>query len=139
MTPVTTSVPNNNRVRGKKPTSKFMSKLEDPLQEGKTASRRLSALDQEMDAYMTLKFVVPDEDKEIAAIHGALYFYQVYEMSFPILAKVARSILAITATSVPSECLFSKDGLIETDLRNRLNHSRKNYFYQIKYVNLFNN
>ena len=67
--------------------------------------------------------MVPDEVKEIAAIHGALYFYQVYERSFPILAKVACSILAIIATSFPSECLLSKAGLIETDLRNRLNPS----------------
>ena len=56
------------RVRGKKPTSKFMAKLEDPMHEGETTSRQLSALVQEMDAYMTLQFVVPDEDKEIVAI-----------------------------------------------------------------------
>ena len=123
MTPATTLVANNNRVRGKKPKSKFMAKLEDPMQKDEITSRRISTLDQEMDAYMTLKYVVPDEDKEISAIHGALYFYQLYERSFLLLAKVAHSMLAITATSVPSECLFSKAGRIETYLRNRLNPS----------------
>ena len=37
------------------------------------------------------------------------------DMNVPLLASVAKSILAITATSVPSECLFSQS---ETNKRN---------------------
>ncbi|KAH3780841.1 hypothetical protein DPMN_158663 [Dreissena polymorpha] len=44
-----------------------------------------------------------------------------YELRFPKLAFVARSMLAIPATSGPSEREFSSAGLVLTKLRNRLN------------------
>ena len=55
------------------------------------------------------------------------------------LAMVSRAILCITATSVPSECLFSKAGLIETDLRNILNPSRLGQITFLKANMLFLN
>ena len=51
---------------------------------------------------------------------GPLAFFKTNSVSYPILTKIARGIFCITATSVPSECLFSSTRLKHTDLRNRL-------------------
>ena len=49
-----------------------------------------------------------------------MYFFKTYQRQFPILTELARAILCIPATSVPSECVFSRVGEIQDDLRNRL-------------------
>ena len=51
---------------------------------------------------------------------GPLAFFKIYEKTFPLLSKIARAIFSVPATSVPSECLFSRAGLIQTDIRNKL-------------------
>jgi hypothetical protein len=40
--------------------------------------------------------------------------------SFPNLTKLAKIVLSVTATSVPSESLFSQAGITSNNLRNRL-------------------
>ena len=102
----------------------FMDKLVDISGVASNNLTPNSHLEVEIENYVNLNVTVSTQDRELAKSQGALYFYKLYERSFPILTSVAKSILAITATSVPSECLFSKAGLIETDLRNRLNPSR---------------
>ena len=40
--------------------------------------------------------------------------------NYPNLAKIARSVLSIPATSTPAECIFPKSGLIVNNLRSCL-------------------
>ena len=47
-------------------------------------------------------------------------FYSANKENFPILTAIIKAYFATTATSVPSESLFSIAGLIYTDLRNRM-------------------
>lgn len=49
-----------------------------------------------------------------------LEFYKNNKSTYPHLANLSRMLFSIPASSVPSESLFSKAGLITTDLRNRL-------------------
>ena len=49
-----------------------------------------------------------------------LIFYKYFSGHYPLLSKVARVLLAITATSVPSESVFSSAGIIQDDQRNRM-------------------
>lgn len=62
------------------------------------------------------------------------------EVNYPHISKMARDLLSITATSVPSERLFSKAGLVVTELRNRPNAESArsllclNSWYTCRYV-----
>jgi hypothetical protein len=49
-----------------------------------------------------------------------LAWWKLKEFKYPELAKLARKVLAIPATSAPSERMFSVAGLTATKLRNRL-------------------
>ena len=49
-----------------------------------------------------------------------LIFYKTFSGHYRFLSKVARILLAITATSVPSESLFSSADLIQDDQLNRM-------------------
>ncbi|KYN06411.1 Zinc finger BED domain-containing protein 4, partial [Cyphomyrmex costatus] len=55
-----------------------------------------------------------------------LQYWQTLKAIYPILFKIAKQYLAVVATSVPAERLFSKAGLIKSDIRNRLKPSRLN-------------
>lgn len=72
-----------------------------------------AALEQEIKAYSVEQ--TPFED--------GLVFFRTMNRKFPKLATIVKRLFCIPATSVPSECLFSRAGLIVTDLRNRLNPS----------------
>ena len=77
-------------------------------------------LSEEIEEYKTIRFKIPDKDKELSKVLGPMYFFKTYQRQFPILTELARAILCIPATSVPSECVFSRVGEIQDDLRNRL-------------------
>ncbi|CAK1597454.1 unnamed protein product [Parnassius mnemosyne] len=49
-----------------------------------------------------------------------LQFWNEKKCLYPVLFKIAHKYLCIPATSVPSECLFSKTGILCNDRRNRL-------------------
>lgn len=55
-----------------------------------------------------------------------LKYWQILKNAYPTLFKIAKQYLAVVATSVPSERMFSKAGLIKTDIRNRLSPTRLN-------------
>ena len=83
------------------------------------ASERLLS---ELDAF--LKFE-SDFDGEV---HDPLHFYRVHGNIFPTLTKLVRRLFCLPATSVPAECLFSKAGIIQTELRNRINPKLLEYY-----------
>ena len=53
-----------------------------------------------------------------------LEFWEEVKFTYPSLYPLVRKYLSVLATSVPSERLFSKAGIIETERRNRLNPER---------------
>lgn len=55
-----------------------------------------------------------------------LKYWQTLKHAYPMLFNIAIKYLAVTATSVPSERLFSKAGIIKSDIRNRLTPNRLN-------------
>lgn len=57
-----------------------------------------------------------------------LEFYRKYSKQFPMLTNLVRRLFCIPATSVPAECLFSKAGIIQSELRNRLNPDLLEYY-----------
>ena len=67
-----------------------------------------------------------------------LEFFRINKSSFPLLCKIVKHLFCITASSVPSECLFSHAGQICTDLRNRLDSDNIEFLLFIK-ENLNNN
>ena len=67
-----------------------------------------------------------NEEQEISSYlknkyknENVLEFWDLNSTSFPILSNLAKMILAATATSVPSETLFSASGYQIWDRRNR--------------------
>lgn len=50
-----------------------------------------------------------------------LAFFSTHQERFSSLAQLAKQLFCVPATSVPAESLFSMAGIIQTDLRNRLN------------------
>lgn len=52
-----------------------------------------------------------------------LEWWRKNELKFPTIAHVARRVLSVPATSVPSERIFSAAGLLINKLRNRLSSS----------------
>lgn len=67
---------------------------------------------KEIDEYLNSKRANKDED--------ILEWWSKHTHLFPCLSKMARDFLCISATSAPSERLFSIAGLIITKRRNRL-------------------
>ena len=89
-----------------------------PDKQAQDTSLSLSALSG---TFTNFVLNVSDADRDKLSEMVLFYSNALYGISFPILRKFAQVILVFTAISVPSECLFSKSGLILTELRNRLN------------------
>jgi hypothetical protein len=83
------------------------------LREGITLST-INPLQMEIAEYVDKVLMIPLDEKD------TLGFWDENESQFPILARVARRTLCISATSCDVERLFSRAGLICTNLRNRL-------------------
>lgn len=67
----------------------------------------------ELNEYLELKRAPKNTD--------ILEWWKAHELQFPTIAKMAKDLLSIQATSVASERLFSQAGLINTKLRSSLN------------------
>ena len=91
----------------------------------------LEPIEIEIQKYVENSFKLSDANEEELERRGAFLFFKIYGKTFPILTKLARIILSLPATSVPSESLFSQAGITNTDLRNRL---RPNLLEQIVFL-----
>ncbi len=60
------------------------------------------------------------KDITTGAINNSLIWWKENGKRYPTVAKLARRILCIPATSAPSERVFSTAGLTVTKLRNRM-------------------
>ena len=69
-------------------------------------------VERELQMYLNESVIAPE--------HDIFDWWSSNSARFPVVAKVARMYLAIPATSVPSEQLFSTAGLIISEHRNRL-------------------
>jgi hypothetical protein len=67
---------------------------------------------------------------------SSLQWWSEHKRKYPSLAPVVRMLFAIPATSVPSERLFSKAGLVITDRRSRLSpqHAEEQCFMSCNWV-----
>ena len=66
------------------------------------------------------KIIKELDDKDFDSKYHALLFFKYSSNKFPTLSKIARVLLCVPATSVPSESLLSISGIIKNDQRNRL-------------------
>ena len=80
-----------------------------------------SELEIELDKYFNHKFILTESDKKEIEIYGPLFFFKQFHSIYPKQTPIAKSFLAIMATSVPCESLFSQTGIIANELRNILN------------------
>ena len=60
------------------------------------------------------------------------YFWKEHQTMCPVLAKLAKEVLAVPASSAPVECLFSIVGKVFTPERCRLTDSRFEQFMFIR-------
>ena len=95
----------------------FFSNLCD--QQRQNNRNELNQLQNEIQNYIRSSFTVIPKKNE--SIYGPLIFFRYNKENFPILTYVTKAIFCVPATSVPSESLFSLAGLIQDDLRNRIN------------------
>lgn len=93
------------------------SKLLHPLKFQKYA-RSLDHADKQRDVSLYLSIMATEKDAE--AETDILGWWKEHEKTVPALARVAKSILCIPASSGSSERNFSAAGLVVTDRRNRL-------------------
>ena len=83
----------------------------------------ISEIKIEIEAYESHMFSIRLADKDELKRHRSLLFFKLYHEQFPELTRIVRIIHSVPATSVPSESLFSRAGLTQTYLRNRLEPS----------------
>ena len=70
---------------------------------------------QEYDSEFSFLNRTEEEKEEL--LYDPLVFYKIYSTKYPLIRNIAKALLCVTGTSVPSECLFSHVGLIATKLR----------------------
>ena len=96
------------------PNSKLRKKMQEKMQRGRTLwnDERESPVRMEMHRYESLSL----SNKHINILH----WWRSHEGTFPNLAKVAKKVLSIPASSAKSESVFSTGGNFVTKKRNRL-------------------
>ena len=77
-----------------------------------------SVIEIEIDQYQNH---IVSTETETDHYDSALWFFKHNLILYPKLSEIGKVIFSIPCTSVPSESLFSQAGIIQNDLRNRLN------------------
>ena len=108
----------NNRVRNNKENDASSKRLWDKQIINNTPS--VSAIEIELIDYLQEPVQIDDSNKTDAETLGPFFFYK-YNPKYKNIINLAKALLSIPATSVPSESLFSQSGIIQNDLRSRLN------------------
>lgn len=95
----------------------FLSTLND-----KTTSvqKEISSLEKEFLIYESFDFVAKPGNPSFM---NTLEFYKLYKTKIPSLAELSQLVFSVTASSVPSENLFSSAGWVQNELRNRIQPS----------------
>ena len=108
-------VPNSSRPRRNIPAPPVtaLQRALDQLSDG-IALSEINPLHKEISAYVARVLALSIDER------STLGFWKHNWHNFPTLAKVARRVLVVSATSCDVERLFSRAGLICTALRNRL-------------------
>jgi hypothetical protein len=78
-----------------------------------------SPVSDEIQHYLSLRVPTQFEDNPLS-------FWESYQKTFPILAKVAQVYLGMSSSSVPVECMFSTTGLISNGKRSSISPERMN-------------
>lgn len=100
--------------------SNFLSSIVDNSEtNGSENKTSFLGMENEFRTYESLNFVAEPENQ----IFSALSFYKHHKKEIPGLAEVAQLVFSVTASSVPSENLFSSAGLVQTEVRNRIDPS----------------
>jgi hypothetical protein len=106
--------PSNAKTTSTKP--KLLKKILD--QQVKIANASTSSIE-----HLDIELEIESYLRDISVNENPLLFFKTYQRKYPLLTKLVKRLLHVTATSVPAECLFSQTGLIDTALRNRLSYS----------------
>ena len=80
-----------------------------------TSTRSQGSVQHELELYTS--------DAPIARSACPLQWWKTNSTSYPLIGEVARRLLSVPATSVASECLFSRAGDVITKKRNQLSPS----------------
>ncbi|RNA19308.1 Zinc finger BED domain-containing [Brachionus plicatilis] len=75
-----------------------------------------SVFEQEFCYYQTLSFNPKSKDD----CNTALEFFQLFKKYLPSITQICEFLFSVTSTSVPAENLFSSAGLVQDELRNKI-------------------
>lgn len=93
-----------------------------------TTTEPNSSNNAELEQYLKLQEIPRDSDPAM--------FWKDVEAAFPNLSKIGIRFMSILGTSVSSERLFSKAGIIKSDIRNRLSSEHLNMYVFLSSVSL---
>ena len=109
-------IPSNESISNRR--GKGLVNLFETLYDKPTSTDTISSVfADEVNSYLNYVTLSSDNDSEKI---GPLSFYKNHKGRFPRLTKIAKIMYSVPVTSIPSESLFSQVGLIQTDLRSRL-------------------
>lgn len=105
----------------------FLEMLSDPIDSAQSVDQLQFA--DELNEYLNCTKTI---SSNCQLNENSLKFFDEFKSLFPRVAKIAKILLCIPASSVPAESLFSVTGIIQNEQRNRINPLLLNYVSLIK-------
>ena len=119
------------RIHSKNDENNFLNCLQDPIDQTITENDQLlESLEQELDLYENKSFNFNENSS--SSKFRALEYFRIFKKDYQVLIKIVKIIFSVTASSVPSENLFSDAGQIQNEMRYRLHPSVLNLINFIK-------